>query len=211
MHYYYDVLANFDEVLWEFYEWESSDNLTPIKKIPLIRVSDKDLHNFLMYHVTIDCNYLVPYLNKTTLKNSKDHYTMLLLSSTKNSLIVELNEEGQVIYQSKLLIEDEMNCNELAYSLKESSILYECGEKLLVRQEFRQAYEEKRIVETELKTLKETNNKAKCSYLYYEWFGCVENNFVKMLEELKKELKKPYSMKVHEITSLIKMSYKGQV
>ena len=42
MHYYYDLLVNLDDVAWEFYEWEKKDNILPVKKIPFVRVNEKE-------------------------------------------------------------------------------------------------------------------------------------------------------------------------
>ena len=51
MHYYYDVLANLDTTLWEFYEWEQTDPIISIKKLPLVRVSENDIITFMKYQV----------------------------------------------------------------------------------------------------------------------------------------------------------------
>jgi len=211
MHYYFDVLVNLDETLWEFYEWEQNDNLVPIKKVPLIRVKEKDIENFMKYQVTFDETWLEKYIDKTTLKNQKEKITCLLFSSTKNNILLELNKKGEVIGKSKLLIEDDNNCNEMSFTEKETNISYEIGPKIKVEKEFRQAKKEKKLIEIELETIKKTNNIKKCSYLYYEWFGGFETNLEKMILEMKEELKKDYTLKLHEISLLIKMSYKEQL
>ena len=41
MNYYYDIVLNLNEELYEFYEWEENDSIDFIKKIPLFRVSTK--------------------------------------------------------------------------------------------------------------------------------------------------------------------------
>jgi len=46
MHYYYDVLANLEIDLWDFYEWEETDAILPIKKVPLVRVTESDIKSF---------------------------------------------------------------------------------------------------------------------------------------------------------------------
>ena len=38
MTYIYDIVLNFNNDFYEFYEWDKNDNLTLIKKIPLIKV-----------------------------------------------------------------------------------------------------------------------------------------------------------------------------
>ena len=38
MNYTYDILANFNETYYEFYEWNNKDELTHIKRLPIIKV-----------------------------------------------------------------------------------------------------------------------------------------------------------------------------
>ena len=49
MHYYYDLLVNLDEALWEFYEWDKKDTIIPIKKIPFIRAKEEDFLKIYYY------------------------------------------------------------------------------------------------------------------------------------------------------------------
>ena len=72
MHYYYDVLGNFDENYLEFYEWEKNDPFTLIKKVPLVRINNKDMLDLLTYKIQIKSSWLEKYKEKTTLKNSKE-------------------------------------------------------------------------------------------------------------------------------------------
>lgn len=207
MHYYYDLLVNLDEVAWEFYEWEKKDVILPIKKIPFLRINEKEFKEISAYEGKIEKNWLEPYIGKTQIKKDKSK-NLLLLSTTKNSLVIEINSTGQIISRSKLLIEDENNCNELASSLKETTIPFSSQQKIPLRSDFRQAIKEKNLIKIELKTLKETKNTTKCSYLYYEWFNILEDNLSTMLENCLEELKKPYTLKIHKIASLIRLSYK---
>ncbi len=207
MHYYYDLLVNLDEVAWEFYEWEKKDVILPIKKIPFLRINEKEFKEISAYEGKIEKNWLKPYIGKTQIKKDKSK-NLLLLSTTKNSLVIEINSTGQIISRSKLLIEDENNCNELASSLKETTIPFSSQQKIPLRSDFRQAIKEKNLIKIELKTLKETKNTTKCSYLYYEWFNILEDDLSTMLENCLEELKKPYTLKIHKIASLIRLSYK---
>lgn len=207
MHYYYDLLVNLDEVAWEFYEWEKKDVILPIKKIPFLRINEKEFKEISAYEGKIEKNWLEPYIGKTQIKKDKSK-NLLLLSTTKNSLAIEINSTGQIISRSKLLIEDENNCNELASSLKETTIPFSSQQKIPLRSDFRQAIKEKNLIKIELKTLKETKNTTKCSYLYYEWFNILEDDLSTMLENCLEELKKPYTLKIHKIASLIRLSYK---
>lgn len=211
MHYYYDLLINLDELPWEFYEWDKKDTILSVKKIPFLRIKEQDFLKIFSNDGEVDQNWLKPYQNKTFMKGNIKNATMLLLSSTKNCLVIELSDTGQIIARSKLLIEDENNCNELATSLKEIEVPFKKIKKILQRKEFRQALEEKKLIKIELNSIKQSENISKCSYLYYEWFGKLENDLDKMIENCLKELKKDYSIQVHKIASLIRLSYKERL
>ena len=211
MHYYYDLLVNLDTELWEFYEWENEDHLVPIKKIPLIRVLESDIRNFMKYEVTMDPEWISALAEKTIFKNASDKTNCLLFSSTKNSIVLEFDSYGNVVSRSKLLIEDENNCNEVSCNLKETEVPYKVHERLELRSLLRQQMKEKHLLEIELKTLKESNNVAKCSYLYYEWFGILESDMEKMIQDFKKDLEKGNLKKLHKIVKIIRLSYKGQL
>ena len=48
MNYYYDIILNWNEGQeYEFYEWNDTDYLELIKKIPLIKIKHKDFLNVL--------------------------------------------------------------------------------------------------------------------------------------------------------------------
>lgn len=208
MHFYFDLLVNLDETMWEFYEWDKNDNIVLIKKIPILKINENDFKTIYSNNGSIDQNFLEKYQNKTIIKGFKKNSTMLLLTTGKNCLVIEINKKGNIITRSKLMIEDEINCLEKAKIFKEVKIPFKKNNKIIFRKDFRQGEKEKKIIKTELKTLYNNKNLLKCSYLYYEWFGILENDFEKMLTKCFKELEKPYSLKIHHISNLIKISYK---
>ena len=208
MHFCFDILVNLDETLWQFYEWDKSDNIIFLKKVPLLKINEKIFKLIYSYNGIIDSEFIKKYYNKTIIKGSRNNATMFLLTTGKNCLVIEVNKLGNIISRSQLMVEDEINCNEKVVNLKDMHIPFKKTSKLILRKDFRQGENEKRIIKTELKTIKKENNLLKCSYLYYEWFGILENNLEKMIDNCLEELEKPYSLKMHHITNLIKLSYK---
>ena len=49
MNYIYDILVNFKETLYDFYEWNKNDNITHIRKIPLFRINDIFFKDFYLF------------------------------------------------------------------------------------------------------------------------------------------------------------------
>ena len=211
MNFYYDIVGNMNEESYEFYEWEEEDHLVSIKKVPFVRVSDQDMHSFLQYKIVFDLDFLKPYFGKTLLRKSKAKENYILFSSTTQSLLVEFNMNGEEIRRSRLLIEDENNCNEIASSLLKSTVSYQLLSKIHLANDFRQALEEKHVIQEELKNILENHNVSKCTYLYYEWFGHLEEDFSLMVKKMQKELEKEYTLKIHDIVKLIQMSYKERL
>ena len=41
MNYIYDLLLNFNENIYEFYDWNKTDNIKHIKKIPIFKIDSK--------------------------------------------------------------------------------------------------------------------------------------------------------------------------
>lgn len=207
MNYYYDIVLNLNEELYEFYEWEENDSIDFIKKIPLFRVSTKTLKDNLKYQTKFSQTMIEQIKNKTIIKKNENLENIFLISDTKNALALEINNEGLVINRSKLLVSDEMNLIEMIYSLKEVKIEYEKIKKYEVRKELRQIEKIKKLIKCEIDLLYQEKNRSKLKYLYYEWFNTVQNSLEKMYEEMNTELEKNFSEKLNNIYDLIKLSY----
>ncbi len=207
MNYYYDIVLNLNEELYEFYEWEENDSIDFIKKIPLFRVSTKTLKDNLKYQTKFSQTMIEQIKNKTIIKKNENLENIFLISDTKNALALEINNEGLVINRSKLLVSDEMNLIEMIYSLKEVKIEYEKIKKYEARKELRQIEKIKKLIKCEIDLLYQEKNRSKLKYLYYEWFNTVENSLEKMYEEMNTELEKNFSEKLNSIYDLIKLSY----
>ncbi len=207
MNYYYDIVLNLNEELYEFYEWEENYSIDFIKKIPLFRVSTKTLKDNLKYQTKFSQTMIEQIKNKTIIKKNENLENIFLISDTKNALALEINNEGLVINRSKLLVSDEMNLIEMIYSLKEVKIEYEKIKKYEARKELRQIEKIKKLIKCEIDLLYQEKNRSKLKYLYYEWFNTVENSLEKMYEEMNTELEKNFSEKLNNIYDLIKLSY----
>lgn len=207
MLYYYDLLVNLDDELWDYYEWEKTDSLTLFKKVPFIRINELAIKDFLEYQIFLDKEWIKPYLNKAILKDNK-RLSGILFSGLKEAIFLEFNEEGKVLAKSKVLMEDWNNIYEVVGEKECRDVLYEKKEKLPLRKEFRQALKEKHFLEVEINSLEDNQNKSKCAYIYYEFFKEATDDFPYMIKRLREEIAKPYTLKMHEVFLLIKMTYK---
>lgn len=208
LNYYYDITLNFDmENIWEFYEWEEDDCFSYIKKIPLYRVSFETLKDFMTYSIKVDESFVLKNAHQTEIKGKDEIYASFLISDTKNSLAVMLNEEGNVIALSKTLVEDDNNINEFMYTITEVKIPYQKLEKRKIRKSLRQEEKVKNLILVELNTLLSEQKKEKLKYLYYEWFLKEEEDIHEMYAEMVEQLKKPINETLSRIYYLIRLSY----
>lgn len=209
MYYYYDVLLNFgiDGELYEFYEWEEEDNVEFIKKIPLFRVSLDCLKDTLKYKTKFDSSLVEQIKEKTIVKGSTESLNTFLISDSKNTLALEVNEEGKVISRSKLLPSDELNISEVMFTMRESTLHYEKLEKYPSITTLRQERKIKKLIQQEIDTLYEENNTSKLKYLYYEWFNKNNDNIEEIYKEMASSLQKEYNDNLSVVYDFIKLSY----
>lgn len=207
MNYFYDILLNFNEELYDFYEWDQKDNIEFIKKIPLFRVSSKTLKDNLKYQTKFNKELIELIKNKTIVKKREPLESTFLIADGKNALALELNDDGKVTARSKLMISDEINLIESMFSLKEIELSYEKLKKYPERTEIRQIETIKKIIHLEIETLYKEKKKSKLQYLYYEWFNKREKNMELIVKEMKEELQKDYTETLNLIYDLIKLSY----
>ncbi len=209
MYYFYDILLNFqgDNDLFEFYEWLNTDNIEFVKKIPLFRVSTKLLQDSLKYKVRFDENVIYQIKNKTILKSTKSIENAFVISDAKNALALELDNNGNVISRSKLLLKDEENLLETMFTMKDIDLKYEKIEKYKKKDSIRQIEEIKKLIKCEIETLYESKNISKLKYLYYEWFNKNCSNLDKIHKDMLNALQKDYNANLKQIYDFIKISY----
>ena len=58
MNYIYDILLNFNRQLYDFFEWNLSDNIIHVRKIPLFRIDSKTLLTIRDNKVKVDSSFL---------------------------------------------------------------------------------------------------------------------------------------------------------
>lgn len=203
MQYYYDVLGNFSEYILKFYEWESDDDIVNIKKIPFIKISKEDMRVLLSYSVILEMESIV--------RNSKDKTNYLLFSTGCDALMVELNQEGKIIYYSSLLIEDELEVNELAHNMNTIKLKFKVLDKIKSLSDYRQGEKAKNLIVHELKKIRDNDNKDECLYYYYEWFHVSTDDYDKAIKKMFLEIKKPFNKDMERIEKLIRLSYKEKL
>ena len=212
MIYTYDILLNWTkgERLKEFYEWTLEDDLEHIKKMPIIRIRESLLKDLLTSKIKIDKTFLskIKYKTESYFHNEIDVIDYAVIVTTeKKSLALELDNEGNVMYKSSLLIDEEEEILEIGEDLVVMDIPYEVISKTnnisyLTRKE----EEERRFLTKEIKKIKQNKEKSKLNYLYKEFFIDDVESFNDKLTILEKEISKDYNSFHHKLYNLLKLT-----
>ena len=121
MLYIYDILLNWcRDKLYDFFEWEKTDKLEHVKKIPLIRVERGLINKLSTQTIKLDESFPSKIYNLTEIYNSKNVTKVpyaILLTDGLSALAIKLDKSGNIKFRSKLLIDEEEEilcfCNRL--------------------------------------------------------------------------------------------------
>lgn len=196
MDYIYDIVLNFHEQYYDFYEWKPSDKIINIKRIPIYKISTKDYINIKNNEVTLERN-TIPKTNK-----------IFLITSGIEVMGIYIDNSGKVLKKSSLLFEESDDILEDKDEIKEINIKYIINKKYLNNYQSRITKEKKEYINNYLNDIDKYKDEYLLKYLYYDIYNLEEedtniiynklidlskNNFNKLYESIKKvnlELKK---------------------
>lgn len=172
MSYIYDILLNFHEQLFDFYDWNKSDNIIHIKRIPLLKISSNKLTEIINSEVIFNNDLLEIIDEKTEVyTNRKTRIIKYACLLTDGLRVIGINV-GKNNQYSKLLLDEEYDVLEVSSRLKESCISYQ-----IINKKEKNNYRTRKEIEQKQKALKELNliikkdNPAELKYLYYDCFN----------------------------------------
>ena len=190
MIYIYDILLNWTDLhlIYDFYEWDKSDTIEHIKKIPLLKVNEESLSDFMHFKIQVTSEVLEKIENMTEVyKNKKISYLShaCILSDGVRVLGVEFDDNGNLIYHSRLLLDEEEDVLDLVSRLEFQDINYTKGEEISKRGFYTRKEEEKKnYLLSEFASTYEQKDIEKLHYLYQEYFDEDENDLKVMYEKL---------------------------
>ena len=210
MTYIYDVLLNFtEERLIEFYEWNQTDIIENIKKIPIFRISSNQLNDLLSYNIKLDKQILANIKNQTSTYKRTTNLEYTALFTDLNKVVgIEFNREGNILSRSGLLLDEEEDIiDECSVEIVET-IKYEKKEPLEKNNFYtREEIRKRRYILKELELVYKEKDKDKLNYLYQEVYGKSRISFENKYLKLKNELEKNYSSKFNSIYEIFKLIY----
>lgn len=189
MKYIYDIILNFNESLYEFYEWKDDDNIEYIKKIPIVKVTESvfsDLKNndFMISNEFMDMIYSKCEVYENYGIGRIEYACLFCIDDS--ILAFEFNDKGQSIHRSDLYLDECIDVLNYVKKLKvvnfEYKILSNHDENLITRKEIDMI----NFINDEIKLIYENENIDKLKYIYYECFNKIEKNVSKMILDLEK-------------------------
>ena len=206
MNFYYDIVVNFQENNYMFYEWAESDVLEYIKRVPIFQVTTKVLRDLINNNIEVDKEFLDSIYNKTKLKKGFLEYVSLFVSKN-GAIVLEFASDGKVIARSGLQINDECNVMEVIYTLPIFKMEYKILNKLELNKDLRLESTIKDFINLEINTLYKNKEWEKIVFLYNEWFLKSNPNVGEMVQEMQNRLKGEITDREFRIYNLIKLSY----
>lgn len=169
MEYVYDIVLNFQDKYYEFYEWMKKDKIINIKKIPIYKISNKDYLNIKKNNINIIRNTL-PKSNK-----------MFLLTCGKEIMGILIDNTGKVLKKSSLIFEEADDILIDIDKIKQVYIKYN-----IIK--INKITNYSRIQEEKLKYINKYLSKQKdeyvLKYLYYELFKIEQDDVNIVYKEL---------------------------
>ena len=178
MDFVYDIVLNFQPIYYEFYEWENKDKIISVNKIPIYKVSTKDYLNIKNHQVMID---------KTSLPRANK---MFLLASNNEIIGILINEKGEVIKKSSLLLDEADEIMGDIDSIKKISIKYTIIKNNPIRVLNRYTREKEAYLNNFFNTINLEQDTYLLKYLYYEIYHIDEPNIDIVYKSLKELIKK---------------------
>ena len=204
MTYIYDIVLNFHKNYYNFYEWNKTDKIKNIYKIPLYRISDIDIINIINNKIK---------LNNSTLEKFKDIYKfnkkiIILVSNTKITIGLLIDEKGNILKKSSLIFEEETEANNIAKTLMITKLDYKKIKELKHHSILRIELEKKNLF---IKYIIELQDETTLKYLYYEYFNKECNNKEIIKNSLLQELDKDWNIKKTNLYKIINLLIKNKL
>ncbi len=200
MNYIYDIVLNFNDDYYDFFEWKKNDGVINIRKIPLFKVSKEDYLNLRDNDIKIK-NDFINKLENITLTYSRIRYDYAcLVSNGKQAMGLLFNKDGLLIKRSGLLLDEEEEVIEETGKLDIINIEYIINNKIKNDTILRVDKEKKEYI----KIFIENNDDDKIfKYIYYDYYEQESNDVELIKKTLLMEINKEWDNNKNRLYELI--------
>lgn len=185
MNYIFDVCLNFNKELYEFYEWNNEDEILYFLKIPVFKIEEDLINDFIKNDIRVDNLFLKKIYNKSQIyfkNNNKNNKYSCIITSNNHAIGLLFDKNGYVIGKSSLSLEEETEVIEFSKFIKYSLINYKVIKMNAIKENYLTRREKNDIknIKNYLFSLEKGNKNDELKYLYYELFNVKENNSKKI-------------------------------
>lgn len=188
MTYIYDILLNFNDELFEYFQWEDSDNIKYVKKIALFKVDSKVMREIINNEILFDSLFTenIPKYEMNDFETSSN----LCLLTDGLMVIGVLIRDNKVISVSRLLLDEELEALENSEGLEMIEPVYTIIKTKKNRNLYltRKEREIKSKLETAIDDLFNSGKLDELKYFYYEFTGKESSNMDYIYKYLKESL-----------------------
>ena len=188
MNYIYDITLNFNSNLYNFYEWENEDNVEVYLKIPVFKVEDEVINDFIISTFLVEKKFLNLILNNTELygkSNVKINKYSCIFTTNDKAVAVLFNEKGESIKKSYLSIDEENEVLDYSKYIKYTIMDYRIKEKKSINNFVtRNEKNTRNKLKTLIKNMYENKEYDKLKYIFYEVYNEKNDNELKMYSKL---------------------------
>lgn len=206
MNYIYDILLNFNDTIYDFYDWNTSDNIINIRKIPLFKIGSNELNDIKENKIVFDELFLNKIYKKTELFSSKDiKYIDHGCLFSDGVEVIALSIKNNHLKKSRLLIDEEIEVLEVVGRIKDENIFYK-----ILKSDLKQEFKTRKDLEIE-KMIKNGLNKLKnedidtLKYIYFECFNIKNDSKDRILSDFYNKLDDDSELVRNKLYSFFKL------
>lgn len=206
MNYIYDILINLQRKLFDFYEWNVSDDITHVRKTPIFKIKTEQLLDLKNNKVVLDSALLKRINNRTeifTNHNVKVMRYVCLFSDGNDVIVLEFDDKGEKVRSSKLLVDEEIEVLEVVDNIDLNDMNYKIIEPEI--NNYSRTRKESKMYDYIIGQLTK-DNFVKLKYLYYDCFEKEEDDINKIIKEIKHELDNNWKNIYEQVYSFFKLS-----
>ena len=203
MNYIYDIILNFNEEFYDFYEWKSNDNVINVRKIPVLKVDENTYISLRNNKVQVSMETIDSLKKNFSLYNEKIEGNIIcLITNGMSAFGVMFNNNGYLIKRSSMLFDEEEEVIDESENIKEVKIDFIKNEKQKSNNISRIVKEKQKFIKDYISSL---DDELTLKYIYYDYFEKEEDkNNIKeiLLSEINSEWNSKLS-KLYDLTKLL--------
>ncbi len=203
MNYIYDIILNFNEEFYDFYEWKNNDNVINVRKIPVLKVDENTYVSLRNNKVQVSMETIDSLKKNFSLYNEKIEGNIIcLITNGMSAFGVMFNNNGYLIKRSGMLFDEEEEVIDESENIKEVKIDFIKNEKQKSNNISRIVKEKQKFIKDYISSL---DDELTLKYIYYDYFEKEEDkNNIKeiLLSEINSEWNSKLS-KLYDLTKLL--------